>query len=908
MNTPNFSRWNSITLPLVVALSVICAAAFAADRERPNIVFFLIDDCSTHEFGCYGNKANPTPNIDRLAESGIRFNTAWACPLCVPTRALLLSGQYGFKTGVYDNAGVDPARRGDLPNKITPLSRTLQQAGYATFMGGKWHLEGLPGDAAWGFDEHMLYGSLCQAVSKNPAWIARYKGPWWPATWPNRTVLSKSEGRGNPYATWHPMMVRNGEFVETGPDDFGPDILSRDVSDFIRRTAREKKTFFVYYAEHLTHAPHTAMRDPDNPQGETAPGMEANVRYVDRVIGRLVETLKETGVWENTVLMVAGDNPSPTLGKGYAAAIGAHVPLIVAGGKKWVTWQGETGCLTDFADVYPTCMELAGLNPATNRELSGKSFKPLLDGNKTYTRPWIFSYLGFYRMIRDRQWCLDGADQLWRCNESGNPFTFELITKDKEDAEAARGRAGLEKILQGLPAMPSPLSAANRSGESQPTLKFQQLYRMGVEKLMAMPTRKEGPTRAQIAATLGESPKQTSKPYESGAVETVTDIDGNVYQTVRIGSQIWMKENLKTTRLNDGTAIRSISDEAGWRAATGPAWCVYSNSHEGLIPNYKDEYGLLYNGHAVATGKLAPAGWHVPTREEWMEMINHLGGLDAVGAKVKEAGTNHWRPPNHLADNSSGFSARAAGFRHHNGACDDFGGNALFWSSTSAGYGMAGFCSYFAMKETWMWYYPVGHGISVRCIKDSAEEKKSLSATAAPLPVAPAAGGATEPQELMKELLAKYDANKDGQLDGAEGAKMSATDMARWAKAFPEYASMSQPQTPTAGVRKTATEQVAPTAVPTQADSGNAPETVTDIDGNVYHTAKIGNQVWLKEDLKTTRFNDGSPIPYVTSDAEWGSITTPAYCWYNHDIKHKNDYGALYNFWAAASGKLVPKG
>ena len=208
------------------------------------------------------------------------------------------------------------------------------------------------------------------------------------------------------------MIIRNGEFVETGPDDFGPDILSRDVSDFIRRKAGEQKPFFVYYAEHLTHQPHTSMHDPEAADRETEPGMESNVRYVDFVIGQLVKTLKETGVWENTVLMVSGDNPSDTLGKGFAAAIGAHVPLIIAGGQKWVTWQGETGCLTDFADVYPTCMELAGLDPATNPELSGKSFKPLLDGDQAHTRPWIFSYLGIYRMVRDRQWCLDGLDQL----------------------------------------------------------------------------------------------------------------------------------------------------------------------------------------------------------------------------------------------------------------------------------------------------------------------------------------------------------------------------------------------------------------------------------------------------------------------------------------------------------------
>ena len=73
-------------------------------------------------------------------------------------------------------------------------------------------------------------------------------------------------------------------------------------------------------------------------------------------------------------------------------------------------------------------------------------------------------------------------------------------------------------------------------------------------------------------------------------------------------------------------------------------------------------------------------------------------------------------------------------------------------------------------------------------------------------------------------------------------------------------------------------------------------ETVTDIDGNVYRTVRIGTQLWMKENLRTTRLDDGSPIPYVTSNAEWGSISTPAYCWYDHDSKHKNDYGALYNF------------
>lgn len=257
-------------------------------------------------------------------------------------------------------------------------------------------------------------------------------------------------------------------------------------------------------------------------------------------------------------------------------------------------------------------------------------------------------------------------DQLWRCNDSGNPYTFELITEEKEDAEAAQGRAGLEAILENLPAVPEEIidatphfaadREANHAGNLSPLQRFQILYRMGLDKLMALPVRKQGPTLAQISARLETHSPQTppasplaqhakrstakaaSTPVDD-AGETVTDIDGNVYQTVRIGSQIWMKENLKTTRLNDGTAISSIRDESAWRAATAPAYCVYSNSDEGLIVQFENEYGLLYNGYAVTSGKLASDGWHVPTQAEWDTLIAHLGGLGVAGGKMKETGT-----------------------------------------------------------------------------------------------------------------------------------------------------------------------------------------------------------------------------------------------------------------------------
>ena len=421
---------------LALLLGLLNAPALAAS-DRPNIVFFLIDDIGTHQIGCYGNKEISTPNMDSLAREGIRFTTAWAGPWCMPTRTLLMSGQYGFKS------------RNKLPGSIEPLSHAMQKVGYTTFLAGKWHLKGLPGDKEWGFYEYTLYGSLCEAAKNNKEWVARFKGPWWGKHYGGTPP-------GFPSFEWHPMIIRNGEFLETGPKDYGPDILSRDVIDFIRRKAPGKAPFFVYYAEGLPHEPASPTPDPASPTGKTEKRYAACVRYLDKIIGRLVAALKETGVWDNTILMISGDNPIPTMGKGSQSAFGAHIPLIVAGGRKWVTWQGKTGCLMDFSDIYPTCLEYAGMDVKSHPELSGQSFKPLLDGDRNYSRPWILSYDEFRGQsasatIRDRQWCLDSYGQLWRCHESGSPFTFDPITKDKENEETARGRAALEAVLASLP-------------------------------------------------------------------------------------------------------------------------------------------------------------------------------------------------------------------------------------------------------------------------------------------------------------------------------------------------------------------------------------------------------------------------------------------------------------------------
>jgi len=161
---------------------------------------------------------------------------------------------------------------------------------------------------------------------------------------------------------------------------------------------------------------------------------------------------------------------------------------------------------------------------------------------------------------------------------------------------------------------------------------------------------------------------------------TVTDADGNVYHTVKIGTQTWTVENLKTTHYNDGTAIPLVTDSVAWKNLTTGAYCWYNNSSK-----YKNTYGALYNWYAVNTGKLAPAGWHVPTDAEWDTIEALLGGEAVAGGALKDTGTVYWKSPNTGATNSSGFSALPGGSRGYNGAFDGVGTNGSWWSAAADG-------------------------------------------------------------------------------------------------------------------------------------------------------------------------------------------------------------------------------
>ena len=205
----------------------------------------------------------------------------------------------------------------------------------------------------------------------------------------------------------------------------------------------------------------------------------------------------------------------------------------------------------------------------------------------------------------------------------------------------------------------------------------------------------------------------------SGSGTTVSDADGNQYNTVTIGEQIWMASNLKTTRYNDGTGIPLVTINSEWTSHRTPAYCWYDNEEA----TYKNVYGALYNWYAVNTGKLCPSGWHVPNIEEWRTLISYLGGKSVAGGKLKETGTVHWASPNAGATNETGFTALPGGYR--DGLCWSMGIVAEFWSSTQSGENAA---NDILLRENIGGVLDGGNrylmtGYSVRCLKGDAQNE-----------------------------------------------------------------------------------------------------------------------------------------------------------------------------------------
>lgn len=413
--------------------------------KLPNFIVIMADDIGAKELSCYGHPEHRTPNLDALAASGVQFNTGYATPICHPTRVMIMTGQYGCHNGVYNFSGRrggpdpnDPAE--DIGATHVTFAEVLKQRGYKTALAGKWQLSGrLPTMIhECGFDEYMVWAYL-NYLPKDV------------------THTGGLENDSKPSRYWHPCVMKNGAYFPTQPDDYGPDLYTDFLIDFMKR--HREAPFFLYYPMCLTHDPHVPTPDTVTEGEERFKNNKRHfkgaVEYMDKLVGRITAALDELGLRDNTVILFTGDNGTGGDGKGQATELGARVPMIY-NGPGIVKQRGLSPELTDLSDVLPTLADFAGAPLPEDRPIDGRSLAPFLRGDTDTTREWIFSYIADRRILRTKRWLLEDNSplrpgRLYDCGDSRDGAGYRDVS-DSDAPEVAAARDYFKGLLEKLPA------------------------------------------------------------------------------------------------------------------------------------------------------------------------------------------------------------------------------------------------------------------------------------------------------------------------------------------------------------------------------------------------------------------------------------------------------------------------
>ena len=338
-----------------------------AQQKRPNIIVILSDDVGFEEFGVYDVKkgvASLTPNIDKLGASGTVFKNAWGQAICGPSRAMFYSGNYAMHTGAYDNklAYVPGMKRVNqdldrLPNFV----KVLHDAGYKTAVAGKWHNPSggiLEYTISLGVDQYVVYNSFPAAIKKLTGESVTPDENWEIAAISKQPILSRY---------WKPHLVKDGKLMKTTMKDYGPDLLTNYIKDFIKDNAKSDQPFFSFLSHGigtfiaLYNATEVAQGQKasnahfrhGSPEGRAI--FENQIRYMDKLVGDIVKTVEDQGIADNTIILYSSDNGTTSVAKGKGVEYGVHIPFIVSG--KDIIQRGLTDELTDFTDVLPTLAE-----------------------------------------------------------------------------------------------------------------------------------------------------------------------------------------------------------------------------------------------------------------------------------------------------------------------------------------------------------------------------------------------------------------------------------------------------------------------------------------------------------------------------------------------------------------------
>ncbi len=392
---------------------------------------------------------------------------------------------------------------------------------------------------------------------------------------------------------------------------------------------------------------------------------------------------------------------------------------------------------------------------------------------------------------------------------------------------------------------------------------------------------------------------------------TITDIDNNIYNTIEVGTQTWMLENLRTTRFSNGDEISYVTDNTDWSNYGLSGWPAASSINNNS--SFDAEYGRLYNWYTVNDGrKLCPDGWKVPGHDDWVALTDLLGGEDVAGGKLKEAGTTHWVEPNVGATNDIYFSALPAGYRDEDGSYYYLGYRVLLWSSTSWDdeWARIRFIDNDSTSFRGNYISKKGRGYSVRCIKDESTSIQISTNAVSSITAVSAQSGGSITSDGGSAVIARgvcwnsYGSPSTGDYKTEDGSGTGE---------FTSNLTGLLPNT-TYYVRSYAINangtiygnEVSFNTLTVQFGS------LSDIDGNQYKTVIIGDQTWMAENLKTTRFVNGEAIPDISDYPDWSnyaSLGLPASCQVENNAVNQAVYGRFYNWYAVNdSRKLCPEG
>ena len=427
-------RWQRFIL--VLAFLLASASALA---EKLNIVLIMADDSAVDNYSCYGSDFFQSPRLDHLAETGARFNYCYSEPVCTSSRVKIMTGRDGVRN--YVNFGT-------LDKSETTFGTMLKNAGYATAVAGKWQLQAPPNGSLpedCGFDAYCLWNI--------------------PGTGRERY--------------WKPSLNQNGTILDSSEQDYGPDIVSDFLVDFMEEN--RERPFFVYYPMILVHNPF-----PETPDSRPATKEEAAcgkglknyrdmVAYADKLVGKLVDAVNHLGLREKTVFIYTADNGTnrsltyPFNGayykgeKAYTTEGGYHVPLIV--NCPTVVPSGiVNNDLIDFSDVLPTLAELTGAK-LPKVKLDGRSFWAQCLGKEGDPKPVITQY--YYPKykpaaemhglgIRDRE-IIWAQNQHFKLYQNGffysvaDRFEVDPIAPGDGTNYAEETRAMLQKAIDAMP-------------------------------------------------------------------------------------------------------------------------------------------------------------------------------------------------------------------------------------------------------------------------------------------------------------------------------------------------------------------------------------------------------------------------------------------------------------------------